>query len=73
MNHDSFTSVTISEEDAKAGKYWDNSKYYGASVLAFTKLMTNFDYQLVYVEITHTNAFFVANSELNNTNLALLS
>jgi hypothetical protein len=73
MNHNAYTSVTVPEKDANANREFDWTKYFGASVLAFTKLMIIFDYQLVHVDATQTNAFYIAKSELNNTDLALLA
>ena len=42
---------------------WDNSDYYGASLLAFDKMLEN--YSLVCCNITGVNAFFIRKDQLN--------
>ncbi|RAP24746.1 hypothetical protein DID73_01310 [Candidatus Marinamargulisbacteria bacterium SCGC AG-343-K17] len=45
---------------------WDGSRYFGASLLAMTRLAQTKGYELVYVESTGTNAFYVKKDILDN-------
>ena len=48
---------------------WDQTNYFGASLLSFTKLLENFGYTLVYCERKGVNAFFVRNEILKQKNI----
>lgn len=45
---------------------WDKTDYFGASLLAFEKLLKKKDYCLVGCNITGVNAFFIRNDQLND-------
>ena len=45
---------------------WDNTDYYGASLLAFEKMLKKKNYCLVGCNITGTNAFFVRKDQIND-------
>jgi mannosyltransferase OCH1-like enzyme len=49
----------------KNGK-WDGSNYFGASLLSFNKLLTMYNYSLVYCENMGVNAFFIHNDNLKD-------
>lgn len=42
--------------------YWDYTNYFGASLLAYTKLCNNFNYSLIYCEENGVNCFFLHNN-----------
>lgn len=65
-----FSSITIPRKAAEDHGMFEGNRWFGGSVLAFSKLMHKFDYQLIYVESTVTNAIFVKSSEINNIDLA---
>jgi hypothetical protein len=48
---------------------WDNSNYFGASLLALDKLGKKFNYSLVYCDKRGVNAFFVHNDIIQTKNL----
>ena len=45
------------------------SNYFGASLLSFKKLLNKYNYYLVYVENTGTNAFFCKKHIIDNSNI----
>ena len=51
----------------KNGK-WDGSNYFGASLISFNKLLTKYNYSLVYCENMGVNAFFIHNDILKDYN-----
>ena len=51
---------------------WDNCNYFGASLLAFQKLLQKYNYSLVYCDKTGTNCFFVNNNIIKEKNLSFL-
>jgi hypothetical protein len=55
-------SLAVQENNARM---WDYTNYFGASLLAFTKLLAEQGYTLVYCENSGTNAFFVRNEYKN--------
>ena len=48
---------------------WDNTNYYGGSLLSFYKMLNQHEYSLVYAESSGTDAFFVSNEVVKNNNL----
>jgi len=56
----------------KNGK-WDMTNYFGASLLAFNKLATHFNYILVYCENKGVNCFFIHNDIIQSKNLKFLN
>lgn len=47
---------------------WRGTNYFGASLLAFYRLLSKFGYSLVYAERMGVNAFFVSNDIIESTN-----
>lgn len=48
---------------------WDGTNYFGASLLAYTKLLNKYNYTLIYCESTGTNAFYINNNFINKINI----
>lgn len=54
---------------------WDGTNYFGASLLAFQKLLNIYNYSLIYTDTKGVNAFFVKNkyndkfTNVNNINI----
>jgi FkbM family methyltransferase len=44
---------------------WDGSNYFGASLLAYKKLLNKYNYNLIYTDKKGVNAFFVNNKYIN--------
>ena len=65
-------SVTIPEILAKRHGVWDNNDFFGASILAFAKLMYTYGYLLVKIDTQAANSFFVDLSELNMIDFPLM-
>uniref|UniRef100_A0A914UML6 Methyltransferase FkbM domain-containing protein n=1 Tax=Plectus sambesii TaxID=2011161 RepID=A0A914UML6_9BILA len=65
-----FASFTVPLERAKAHDMWHGNRWFGSSILALSKLVHAFGYQLLYVEAKVVNAIFVKSSEINNIDLA---
>jgi len=65
-----YSSFSIPKKEAENHGLFGMVRWFGASVLAYAKLMHKFGYQLLHVESTVTNAIFVKSSEINNIDLA---
>jgi hypothetical protein len=52
---------------------WDYSNYFGASLYSFNKLCNKYNYTLVYVDSSGTNAYFIKNNIISNNNLNILN
>jgi FkbM family methyltransferase len=70
-----YNAYFLQNEDAiikyNSNGMWDGSNYFGASLLAFKKLLNKFKYSLIYTENKGVNAFFVADKyadKFNNCN-----
>jgi len=50
----------------KSNGYWNGSNYFGASLLAYKKLLNKYNYSLVYTEKEGVNAFFIHNDLIKN-------
>ena len=62
------TSIPPNEDKVisyDSNKFWDGTRYFGASLRAMTRLARSRCYTLIYVESTGTNAFFIRNDILN--------
>jgi len=51
---------------------WDNTNYFGASLLSFYKLCNRYNYTLVYCNANGTNAFFIHNDIIHRKNISTL-
>ncbi len=72
-NFNAFTSVTVPYRLADKG-YWHGDKWFGASLLAWCKLLTSiYKYQLIYAEVKSVNAFFIRSDIVNHVDLALVA
>ena len=67
-----YQSMTIPEIFAKRHGVWENNDFFGASVLALTKLMHTYGYLLVKISSNGVNSFFVDLSELNMVDFPLM-
>ena len=52
---------------------WDGSNFFGASILAFSKLAREYNLSLLYADKLGINLFFVADKELDGIDIALAS
>jgi len=52
---------------------WDRTNYFGASLLSYTKLCKKYNYTLVYVEKSGTNAYYIRNDIIRNKNINILN
>lgn len=66
-------SVTVPEKLASHHGVWDGSNYFGASVLALTKLMHSYGYLLVKINKNAVNLFFIHFNELNGVDFPLMN
>ena len=53
-------------------EFGNNSDYFGASILAYAKLMYTYGYLLVKIDNNAVNSFFVHLSELNMVDFPLM-
>lgn len=65
-----YASFAIPRKAAEEHGIFEVVRWFGGSVLAYSKLMHKFGYQLLHVERTVTNAIFIKSSEINNIDLA---
>jgi hypothetical protein len=65
-----YSSFAIPRKAAEEHGIFPSVRWFGASVLAYSKLMHKFGYQLLHVESTVTNAIFVKSTEIHNVDLS---
>jgi len=67
-----YPSATVPRSLPKSSR-WDGSNFFGASILAFSKLAREYKLSLLYADKIGINLFFVADKELGEIDIALAS
>ena len=65
-----YRSATVPSSLPESSR-WDGTNYFGASILAFSKLAREYNLSLLYVDKLGVNLFFVADKELGEIDIAL--
>lgn len=52
---------------------WDKSNYFGASLYSYTKLCNKYNYTLVYVDVSGTNAYYIHNDIISKNNINIIN
>ena len=67
-----YRSATVPSSLPESSR-WDGSNFFGASILAFSKLAREYNLSLLYADKLGVNLFFVADKELGEIDIALAS
>ena len=67
-----YRSATVPSSLPESSR-WDGSNFFGASILAFSKLAREYNLSLLYADKLGVNLFFVADKELGEVDIALAS